>query len=156
MPKRQLLQGSVVADPSGQLDDAELWRCVEATVRDVLIPALVDDADWARAAAVQLVGLARYAGHRPISLGKNRVDELSAILDAKSNNELVAKHWRGNDASASVMDVVGRILAEAVVRSDPDADEIRRSLRPIVVRHLDEDLVLTSPLVNAFRGQLDA
>jgi hypothetical protein len=151
-----LLQGFDVADPNGQLDNAELWRCVEETVRDVLIPALRDDADWALAVAVQLVGLARYAGHRPTSTGKHRVDELAAILDAKSNNELVAKHWRGNDASSSVIDVVGRILAEAVTQTGPDADEIRRSLRPVIVRHLDEDLAVTSPLVNAFRGQLDA
>ncbi len=138
-----------------ELSDAELWRCVETTVHDVLLPALADDADWARAAAVQLVGLARYASGRP-KPSDNRQNELAAILDSHADNELIARHWRGNDASATVMDVVGRVLSDAVGRTDLDADEVRRTLRQTVIRQLDDELVITAPLVNAFRGQLDA
>jgi len=43
--------------------DADMWRSVEATVRDVLLPSVADD--WARVIAVQLVGMARYAATRP-------------------------------------------------------------------------------------------
>ena len=59
MPRPRLPSRFVVAEPS----DASMWRSVEATVRDVLLPSIADD--WARVIAVQLVGMARYAATRP-------------------------------------------------------------------------------------------
>ena len=138
---------------SDRLSDDELWRGVEATVRDVLLPALTDD--WARAAAVQLVGVIRYARRRPADPLDARVDELRAVLHDLGDNPLVvANPLRAGDA-ADVFAVVGRILAAAVADDGLHADEVRRVLRPVVVRQLDDELEVTGPLVAAFRGQLD-
>src|SRR5262245_5010217 len=65
-PRTRWRGGWPVADEvtPGSLSDAEIHRAVAATVFDVLLPAIPADAEWARAAAVQLVGLARYAAQR--------------------------------------------------------------------------------------------
>ncbi|MCB0955632.1 MAG: hypothetical protein R2694_17385 [Ilumatobacteraceae bacterium] len=140
---------------TGQPTAAELWRGVEATVRDVLLPALTDD--WARAAAVQLVGLARYAQRRPADPTGERAAELAAALDSLGHNVHVAAHWRGDDVVevADVLAAVAAVLVAAVDDDGADGDEVRAVLRPIAVRHLDEELAVTGPLVAAFRGQLD-
>ena len=135
--------------------DAELWRCVESTVLDVLLPALPDEQAWARAAAVQLVGLVRYASARPPDPTADRVAEVAATLHALSANEIVAAVWDGDRAERAVMTAAGAALAGAVGRRDAPAHEVRALLRPVVVRHLDEELAVTSPLVAAFRGRLD-
>lgn len=140
---------------TGQPTAAELWRGVEATVRDVLLPALTDD--WAHAAAVQLVGLARYAQRRPADPTGERAAELAAALDSLGHNVHVAAHWRGDDVVevADVLAAVAAVLVAAVDDDGADGDEVRAVLRPIAVRHLDEELAVTGPLVAAFRGQLD-
>jgi hypothetical protein len=140
-----------VADPT----DAELWRSVDTTVGDVLLPAIPDDQPWARAVAVQLIGLARYAARRPGDRTTDRVDELLSVLDALAANEIIAAAWNGERSVAAVMVATGRALAEAVTRTDDPGAEVRRVLRPVVVRHLDDELGVTSSLVNAFRGRLD-
>ncbi len=135
--------------------DAQLWRGVEVTVRDVLLPAITDE--WARAAAVQLVGLARYAARRPPDPTAARVVELANVLDHLHANELVAAAWNGERSDPlGVFCAVGRVLASAVDLDGPDADQVRAELRTVVVRHLDDDLAVTGPLVDAFRGNLDA
>jgi hypothetical protein len=53
------------------------------------------------------------------------------------------------------MAAAGAALAAAVGRDDAAADEVRAVLRAVVVRHLDDELAVTGPLVQAFRGQLD-
>ena len=138
-----------------ELDDADLWRAVEHTVREVLLPALADDQPWARAVAVQLAGLARYAGTRPDDRTATRVAELASVLDSLAGNELVAAAWPGDRSESGVMAAVGDVLARAVGRRDTAADQVRALLRPIVVRQLDEELAVTAPLVTAFRGRLD-
>jgi hypothetical protein len=139
--------------PTDRLSDAELWRGVEATVRDVLLPALTDD--WARAAAVQLVGVARYARRRPADPLQARVDELVATLEVLRDNPLVAAHPLGSGDATDVLGVVGRVLSAAVTDDGPDGAQVREVLRTVVVRQLDEELEVTGPLVAAFRGQLD-
>jgi hypothetical protein len=136
-----------------RLTDDELWRGVEATVRDVLLPALTDD--WARAAAVQLVGVVRYARRRPADPLAARVEELGALLAAIADNPLVRRHPINGGGDREVLDVVGRVLAAAVLDDGPSGDEVRAVLRPVVVRQLDDELAVTGPLVAAFRGQLD-
>jgi hypothetical protein len=71
--------------------DAAMWRAVEATVRDVLLPSLADD--WARVVAVQLVGMARFATTRPADPTPARVAELATVLDRLRDNPVVAPHW---------------------------------------------------------------
>ena len=137
-----------------RLSDAELWRAVEGTLREVLLPAIGDEQEWPRAAAVQLAGLARYAAGRPPDQTEARVDELRAVLAGLAGNTLVEQV--ATDAGQhAVMDAVGRALAAAVGRDDADARAVRELLRPVVVRQLDDELAVTAPLVAAFRGRID-
>ena len=137
------------------LTDAEIHRAVAATVLDVLLPALRDDADWARAAAIQLVGLTRYAARREADRTAARVAELADVLTALGDNELVADAWDGDRSQRSVMRAAGIVLAAAVTRADLAATDASAAIRPVVVRQLDDELVETAPLVDAFRGRLD-
>lgn len=133
--------------------DREMWRSVETTVRDVLLPSIADD--WARVAAIQLVGMARFARTRPADPLGDRVAELVALLDAATGNPIVAAHWpAGSRDPAAVLAVVGRVLSDAVSRDDAAGDDVRARLRPVVRRHLDEDIAVTGVLMPYFRGQL--
>ncbi len=137
------------------LTDAEIHRSVFETVVNVLLPALPDDAEWARATAVQLAGLVRYAADRGPDRTEERVAELAAILDALSNNAIVAEVWDRGHSQHAVMTAAGSALAVAVGRDDSAASEVRTVLRPVLVRQLDDELAETAPLVNAFRGKLE-
>jgi hypothetical protein len=149
MPRPQSLGGCTVHEPS----DAEMWRAVEATVRDVLLPSLADD--WARVIAVQLVGMAHFAATRPADPTPARVAELAAVLDRLSHNPVVAPHWPvPASSSEAVLRATGAVLAGAVARDDDAGDEVRAELRPVVSRHLDDDLAVTGSLMPYFRGQL--
>ena len=137
------------------LPDAEIHRAVAATVLDVLLPALRDDADWARAAALQLVGLTRYAAGRGPDRTAARVAELADVLTTLAGNELVARAWNGSLSQRAVMEAAGVVLAEAAGRDDLAANEARAAIRSVLVRQLDDELAETAPLVDAFRGKLD-
>ncbi len=138
-----------MAEPS----DAEMWRSVQATVRDVLLPSITDD--WARVIAVQLVGMARYAATRPADPLLERVTELTDVLDRLTANSIVAAHWPVPAAGpAEVLAATSAVLADAVSRDDAAGDEVRAALRSVVSRHLDEDLAVTGMLMPYFRGRL--
>ena len=137
-----------------RLDDVELWRSVDATLTDVVLPAIPADEAWARAATVQLIGLVRYAARRPADPTPERVRERARTLRPLAANELV--DWDGEVTETSVAGATGRALAAAVGATGEAADEVRRVLRPVVVRQLDDELAVTAPLVDAFRGKLDA
>ncbi len=141
-------------EPQG-LSDREILRSVEETVLRVLLPSLRDDAGWARAVAIQLAGLARYAAQRPSDATAERVEEITAVLGELTGNEIVAGVWSGATAQRVVMEAAGAALAAAVGRDDEAADELRRRLRPVLIRQLDDELADTSMLVDAFRGKLD-
>jgi hypothetical protein len=137
------------------LTDAEIHGAVAATVYDVLLPALRDDAEWARTAAIQLVGLARYAAERGPDQTAARVAELAGVLSALAGNELVAAAWAGDRSQRGVMAAAGAVLAAAVVREGRAANEARAAIRTVLVRQLDDELAETASLVDAFRGKLD-
>lgn len=140
-----------MADESQRLSDADLWRGVEFTVRNVLLPAIDDE--WARAAAIQLVGVARYAGRRPGDRTVEQAAEIAEALTSLSGNPLVKQPA---DASPrAVLEAAGATLAAAVADDGADGDAVRTVLRPVVLRHLDDEFEITGPLVNAFRGKLD-
>ncbi|MFN8021498.1 MAG: hypothetical protein U0Q03_08225 [Acidimicrobiales bacterium] len=139
-----------MAEPS-RLTDRELWRGVEVTVRDVLLPAIGDE--WARAAAIQLVGVARYAQRRPDDPSAERLDELIAALDRLASNPLVPT--RTDDEAPSVLAAAAAALVAAVGDAGAAGDEVRAVLRPVLLAHLDAELDVTAPLVDAFRGKLD-
>ena len=136
-----------------------MWKCVEDTLRTVVLPALSDE--FARASVVHLVGLARYASERGPDPSAARVAEVAAALDALSHHALVARRWtptcqRTPDA---VMDVAADVLADCVGIADDDADhdaaaQVRAALRTLLVTHLDEDLAGNAVLLSAFRGRL--
>lgn len=155
MPRTRSWSDCAVADSlHALLDDAELWHCVDATLTDVILPALPTDEAWARAAAVQLIGLVRYAARRPADATADRTRELARALRQLATNELV--DWDGAVTEWSVNTAVGRALAAAVGRDDAAADAVRSVLRPVAIRQLDDELAITGPLVDAFRGKLDA
>ena len=133
--------------------DQQLWRGVENTVHRVLLPAIDDE--WARAAAIQLVGLARYAMIRPGRRIDANATELAVVLTALSANPIVAGIVRATDSPTDVFTAVGAALAAAVVDDGPAGDEVRAVLRPVVARQLDDELAATAPLVPFFRGHLD-
>ena len=139
----------------GRLSDADILRCVEETVLGVLLPALAPDEAWARAVAVQLAGLARYAAGRGPDQTGPRTREIADALTALSGNEIVAAAWDGSRSRLAVMAAAGDALVAATGRFDTAATEVRDRLRPVLVRHLDDELRETASLVDAFRGKLD-
>jgi hypothetical protein len=122
-------------------DDA-VWASIEATIRDVLLPAL-DDAH-ARLTAIQLAGLAGYARTRRPDPTAARDRELAVLLDGL---ELAPAH-------GTVAERCAAALVAAVGRDDDAAREVRRVLRSALVRHLDEDLADGAVIGEAFRGRL--
>jgi hypothetical protein len=134
-----------------RLTDAELWRGVEFTVRNVLLPAIDDE--WARAAAIQLVGVARYATRRPADDTAAQVAEVAEALAQLAHNPLVTQP--ADHSPHALMSAAGRALAAAVNDDGPHGDEVRTVLRPVLLRQLDAEFDITGPLVNAFRGNLD-
>ena len=133
--------------------DPEMWRSVEATVRNVLLPSISDE--WARVITVQLIGMARYAATRPSDATSPRIVALAETLDTLSGNPVVAAHWPSQSTEPpAVLAAVSAVLADAVTRDDEAADEVRAVLRSIVSSHLDEDLAVTGMLMPYFRGQL--
>ena len=84
-----------------------------------------------------------------------RVAELAEVLATLGENPIVAVAWDGDRSQPSVMAASGAALAAAVGRNDAAADQIRALLRPVIVRQLDDELRVTAPLVDAFRGKLD-
>lgn len=137
------------------LTDDDILRSVEYTVRSLLLPAIPETEAWARAVAVQLVGLVRYAIARGDDQTEARVDEVADTLNMLAENELVASAWHGDRSPATVMRAASAALVAAIGRDDSAAAEVRSVLRPVLVRQLDDELASTAPLVAAFRGQLD-
>ena len=133
--------------------DDQLWRGVEHTVHRVLLPAIADE--WARAAAIQLIGLARYAATRPEGRVEDNAAALAEVLAALAANPIVAGTPRASESVTDVFAAVGAVLASAVGDDGPDGDEIRAVLRPVVARQLDDELAVTAPLVPYFRGHVD-
>jgi hypothetical protein len=133
--------------------DAELWYGVEHTVHRVLLPHIGDE--WARAAAVQLVGLARYASSRTANRVDRNVEELVGVLDALAGNPIVADHRRSSDSPVEVLAAVASVMAAAVGDDGAAGDEVRRTLRPVLMRQLDDELAETGTMIPYFRGQID-
>lgn len=141
-----------MSGPGSRPTDAELWAAVEVTLRDVILPDLEDE--WARASAVQLIGLATYAQRRGPDSTAVRDAELAEALErlAASGNEIVLAAWPDPEGSATV--AASRCLAEAAVRDDGAAAAVRAELRTLIVRQLDDDLDETGPLLDFFRGRM--
>ena len=116
---------------SDRPSDAALWASVADTLRATVLPNLTDA--YARTAAIQLIGLAVYAGKRGSDPTRRRQDELSAALGPAT----------GQDVMRSCI----------VVLADP-YHRAHSAIREILERHLDEDLEGEVALLKAFRGQV--
>lgn len=142
--------------PIGRPSDAAMWASIAATLRDVVLPG-IDDVHH-RQVVVQMVGLAAYARDREPDPSARRVGELADGLDAlaRHGNSMVTSRWSPESSRqpADVMTAVGEVLAACVDRTDPDPVAAQETLRPMLVRHLTEDLAAEDVLLNAFRGRL--
>lgn len=126
--------------------DAAIVASVAETLRTVVVPAL-EEGTHAHAAAVQLVALVEHARDRVADPAPGREAELAAALEHLSGNPLVP-------ADGSQDDRIAAALAAATGRDTADATDVRATLRPILVAHLDVDLDATAGLGEAFRGRL--
>ncbi len=143
-------------DAIGRPTDAALWASVAHTLREVVLPAVIDE--FARLTVVQLVGLARYAMERGDDPTAARTQALADALNQLSGLPVVDACWPvGSQAStAAVMEAASAVLAACVSlpSDDPQAVAVRAVLRPVVVAQLDADLVGNVVLLDAFRGRL--
>ena len=136
-----------------------LWTSVVATLREVLLPGLDDS--HRRQVAIHLMGVAAYARDRGADPNPARASELAAALDGlvRDGNELAQRHWR-EGASAEPRDVlaatsavlVAAVDADAAGGSNDDAGPAQAVLRPILARHLADDLATEEVMLRAFRG----
>lgn len=131
--------------------DDDLWRCVGDTLRHTVLAAVGDD-EWAKAAVIQLIGLAEYAVTRSAHAESARVQRLRELLGDDISP----------DASATqVWDACGALLADSaglpgMAGMAGLAGSRRAAIRTELVAQLDADLAVTMPLIPYFRGQLDA
>ncbi len=105
--------------------------------------------DIAAITRVQLIGLAEYAAARGDDPTAARRRELVDALETLTANELVAPLWPGEPYA-----VAAAALGAALGRDDSEARAVQAALRPLLVRHLDDEMATTTPLIDAFRGKL--
>ena len=132
--------------------DGAVVRGIAHTLRDVIAPALTGarPADsYSRTVAAQLAGVARYAAERPADPAAARREQIRDVLDTLHDNPIVSD-CAGHDPDS----VASAALVRCVGRADADADAVRAALRPVLVAHLDDELAVTTPLIEAFRGRL--
>ncbi len=132
---------------TGRLTDRAILSCVSSTLREFVLRG--DDSTHARATLVQLTGLVDYAARREPDSTAARTAELVQALEGLAGNEVLTGVWPGEPHLAAA-----DALAACVGRTDADADAVRLALRALLVRHLDDELTATAPLLDAFRGRL--
>ncbi len=132
------------ADPGSTrpLDEA-LWRSVERSLTDVVLPA-VDDA-FARSTVLQLISLARYGATRGIDPTGSRVSEIRALL-------------RGYGVVLNGADAAAVYAAASAFLTGPTDDNAvvarRLRVRSLLLDHLADDLAANSVLMKGFHGRL--
>jgi plasmid stabilization system protein ParE len=131
----------------GRPSDRAILESVAATLRAVVDDDRLDDAT--RITLVQTIALAELAAHRGDDPAPQRRNELESALESIAANPYVAKYVPGDPYS-----VATRALVDAVGRDDTAADELRHVIRPVLIGHLDADLAVAGPLLDAFRGSL--
>jgi hypothetical protein len=154
----------VVTDPSpvgeiGRPSDAAMWTSVVATLREVVLPGLDDP--HRRQVAIHMMGVAAYARDRGADPNPARASELALALDGlvRDGNELAQRHWREGTAPDphDVLAATSAVLVAAVDAgpgdgSGDDASRAQAALRPILARHLADDLAAEDVMLRAFRG----
>lgn len=127
--------------------DHDLWRCVESTVRDVVAPAIEDPE--VHLVAEQTVALAQHARTRPEDPTVERAAEVGRALDDLADNPLVVDEWPiVSNRPGDVLAAASRVLVAAIGEGGAAADAVRSRLRPVLVRHVDDDLAVTAQLLD--------
>jgi hypothetical protein len=149
-----------VTDPSGvgeigRPSDGAMWTSVVATLREVVLPGLDDP--HRRQVAIHLMGVAAYARDRGADPNPARASELASALDGlvRDGNELAQRHWRVGAAPDPhhVLAATSAVLVAAVdAGAGDDAGRAQAALRPILARHLADDLAAEEVMLRAFRG----
>ena len=150
--------------PVGRPSEGALWASVAETVQQVVLPALGDD-PHTRQVAIQLVGLATYAGPAragPDARPDRRAGRSSSTPRPGPASPLVAGRWTEGSPRTpdDVLTAAGRRAGSRRGsrrpgrRSDDGGDAVRDDLRAALLRHLDEDLATEDVLLGAFRGRL--
>jgi hypothetical protein len=143
----------------GRPSDGAMWSSVVATLREVVLPGLDDP--HRRQVAIHLTGVAAYARDRGADPNAARASELAAALDVlvRDGNELAQRHWRERTPPdpLDVLAATSAVLVEAVDAgaaggSPDDASRAQAALRPILARHLADDLATEEVMLRAFRG----
>lgn len=133
------------ADPgSTRPSDEALWRSVERTLTDVVLPA-VDDA-FARSSVLQLISLARYGATRGTDPTGSRVSEIRALLRGYG--------VRSNGADAASVFAAASDYLTGPTDDTPVAVARRSRVRGLLLDHLADDLAANRVLMNGFHGRL--
>jgi hypothetical protein len=143
----------------GRPSDAAMWTSMVATLHDVVLPGLDDP--HRRQVAIHLMGVAAYARDRGADPNPARALELASALDGlvRDGNELARRHWREGAAPdpQGVLAATSAMLVAAVDAGSSgglgdDASRAQAALRPILARHLADDLATEEVMLRAFRG----
>ncbi len=137
--------------------DAQLWRCMSETMRNVILPSIEDP--HVQLTLIRLIGLAEYAPSRVADPDARRINELVNCIDQLAARypdiqKQLPPQWPAQD-EAPVLDLCSQLLVSAVGGTDEQAQSIRSELKSLLAEQLDEDITDTDPLINFFGGQLD-
>ena len=127
---------------------AELIGGAIRTIEEIFLPEL--QTSWARASAVQLTGLLRYALSRQEGdLQAIQDVELLDCLRALPANPYTAALTH-RPAGADLRRAASELLVHAQTHDDELAAMARERLRPLLAKHTAEDLVESGPLLQGF------
>ncbi len=137
--------------------DAQLWRCMSETMRNVILPNIEDP--HVQLTLIRLIGLAEYAPSRVANPEGRRINNLVSCIDQLAVRypdiqQQLPPQWPVNDETA-VLELCSQLLVNAVGDTGEQAQSIRSELKSLLVEQLDEDINDTDPLINFFGGQLN-
>lgn len=117
---------------------------VMRTIEEILLPEL--RTSWAKACAIQAIGLLRYALAREAEpVDARQQAELAEVLAGLTDA------FPALIAGGTALDQASALLVRAQGVEDAASVAIRERLRPVVMRHAAEDLAATGPLLQSFQ-----
>jgi aminoglycoside phosphotransferase (APT) family kinase protein len=119
-------------------DEAALWRSVQATLEDLVIPAL--QPGFERDSARQLVGLCRYAQAGATATADDRAAGLAEVLG------------NGTTDLPGLLSDAAEVLVDAVRDHSPSGSRRAHVVREHLKDVLAEDIAVAAPLLETFSG----
>ena len=137
--------------------DAQLWRCMSETMRNIILPNIEDP--HVQLTLIRLIGLAEYAPSRVTNPEGRRINDLVSCIDKLAARypdiqQQLPTQWPVQDET-TVLELCSQLLVRAVGDTAEQAQSIRSELKSLLVEQLDEDINDTDPLINFFGGQLN-